>query len=53
MKIKLNISEKKFLKENNIDIEENKEYSDDEYIDFLELLYFKEVSYVDIDEKKS
>lgn len=53
MKIKLDENDRKFLKMNNFKIDYDKDYSDDEYINILDELYFQETSYVEIDEDRA
>lgn len=53
MKIKLDKNDMNFLKANNFDIDYEKDYSDDEFLEVLENLYFQETSYVEVDDSKS
>ena len=53
MKIILSDDNKKFLEDNIFKIDYQHSYSDDEYLESLDALYFQEVSFVDIDDKKS
>lgn len=53
MKIILNDYDKKFLIDNNFNIDYEKDYTDDEYLEVLDDLYFQEISNVDIDEYKT
>lgn len=53
MKISLNYEDRKFLEENNFNIDYERDYTDDEYLKILDDLYFQETSFVEIDETKS
>lgn len=53
MKIILNDYDKKFLIDNDFSIDYEKDYTDDEYLEVLDDLYFQEISNVDLDEYKA
>lgn len=53
MKINLSEKDKKFLKENNFNIDYDLDYNDDEFLEILDKLYFQEVSYVEVDDVKA
>lgn len=53
MKIDLNSSDKLFLKNNHFIIDYEKNYTDEEFLNLLDDLYFQEISYVEVDDEKA